>query len=85
MTVLGIAALILVPCATHYSIQVILENKDERNSSRGTNLVNIVICIERASRYIEKECIRRLGIGGSRIQVGKRVFVRVKKGIWGRE
>jgi len=41
--------------------------------------VDIVICAERASRYIEEECIRRLGIGGSRIQVGKRVFVRVKK------
>lgn len=47
--------------------------------------MDIVICIERASRYIEEECIRRLGIGESRIQVGKRVFVRVKKGIWGRE
>jgi len=45
--------------------------------------VDIVICAERASRYIEEECIRRLGIGESRIKVGKRVFVRVKKGIWG--
>jgi len=34
-------------------MQVIPENKNERRSSRGTDLVVIILCIERISRYIE--------------------------------
>ena len=34
-------------------MQVIPKNKNERRSSRGTDLVVIILCIERISRCVE--------------------------------
>ena len=38
---------------------VIYQNKDERESSRETNSVSIVICTKRVSQCVEKEYIER--------------------------
>ena len=44
-------------------MQAVLKNKDERGTSRGTDFVGVIICIERIGRYIEGECTRRSGGG----------------------
>jgi len=41
-------------------MQIIFENKNERSSSRETNIIDTIICIERISKYMERELVRRL-------------------------
>ena len=53
----------------------------KRSSSKGTDIINTIICAERIGGHIEGELVRRFGNERSRIQVSKRIFVRIKKGI----
>jgi len=42
-------------------MQTIYKNEDERSSSRGTNLVDLVICVKRIGRCLEGEYFGRFG------------------------
>ena len=43
------------------SMQIMHKNKDKRNSSRGADLVDIIVYISRVSRYLEGEHVGRSG------------------------
>ena len=43
-------------------MQAISEDEDERNNSRRTNLVNVVIYIERIGGHMEREFIKEFRI-----------------------
>ena len=43
-------------------MQVIFEDENKRSVSRRANLIDLIICIGKISRYIEREFIRRLRI-----------------------
>jgi len=48
-------------------MQVIPENKDKRRFSRGTDLVVIILYIEKISRCVERKYTGRFGIRRFRI------------------
>jgi len=65
-------------------MQAIFENKDERSNSGGVTLVDIILCIRRISRWMERKHIGRFGIRESRIQISRRIFVGTEESIWKR-
>ena len=65
-------------------MQVIYKNKDKGNNSRGTDLVDAVICTRGISR-----CLKEKYTGGFRSRViriwdGRRVFGRYQERVWRR-
>ena len=42
-------------------MQTIFENEDERSNSGEANSMDTIIYIERISRCMERECVRRFG------------------------
>ena len=44
-------------------MQAIYTHEDKESNSGGTNPMGVVICAERISRYLEGECVGRLGRG----------------------
>ena len=44
-------------------MQIIYKNKDERDGSQKTDLVDIIIYTEKISRYLEGKYARRFGRG----------------------
>jgi len=40
-------------------MQIIFKNENERSNSRKANLIDVVVCAERISRYMKRECIKR--------------------------
>ena len=42
-------------------MQTIFENENERSSSRGANSMDVIICIERISGYLEGKYVGRSG------------------------
>ena len=48
-------------------MQIILKNENKENTSRRTNLINLVIYIRRISGCLEREFVERFGISGGRI------------------
>ena len=48
-------------------MQVILEDKDERDNSERTSAVDPLVCTERVSRYIEGKCNGGVRSRGGRI------------------
>ena len=63
-------------------MQVIFEDKDERNNSREANPMNTIICAERVSRCMKREFVGRFGIRRSKIWVSREIFVEIKEIIW---
>ena len=63
-------------------MQIMLKDENERNISRRTNSIDLVIYAERISRCLERELVRRFRIREGRIWISRRVFVRVKEEIW---
>jgi len=41
-------------------MQTIYQNEDERNNSGKTDLVDIIICVERVSRYMKEKYTKGL-------------------------
>ena len=60
-------------------MQIILKDKDKGNISRRTNSMDLVIYIRRISKCLEREFVERFEIKRSRIQINRRIFVKVKK------
>jgi len=56
-----------------------LKNEDERNISRKTSSMDLVIYTERISRCLKRELVRRFRIREGRIWVSRRVFLKVKE------
>ena len=65
-------------------MQVIFEDKDERNNSRGTSSMDSLICIGRVSGCVEGEYTGRFGGRRGRIKISWGIFSRSKKRIWRR-
>ena len=63
-------------------MQVVFKNENERSSSEKTNSVDIVLCVGRVSRHLEGKYTRGFGSEEFRIWDSRRVFSRLKEGIW---
>ena len=48
-------------------MQIIYKDKDEEGSSRGADLVDIIICIRRIGRYLEEKHLGGFGGRGTRV------------------
>ena len=48
-------------------MQIIFKDENERSSSRGTNIMDIIICVGRISRFMKGELVGRFRNSKSRI------------------
>jgi len=56
-------------------MQIILKDKDERNSSWRANPVCAIIYTGKINEYIRRKCIGESGIREDRIWISRRVFI----------
>lgn len=63
-------------------MQIIFKDENERSSSRGTNIMDIIIYVGRISRCMKGELVGRFRNSKSRIWVSRGIFVGSKKRIW---
>ena len=62
-------------------MQTIFEDEDKRRNHREADTMDIIIYTRRVSKCVKEKYIRRFRIRESRIQISRRVFVRIKEGI----
>ena len=65
-------------------MQVVFKDEDEGSSGRRTDLMDLIICIRRIGRYLERKCVGRFGDRRSRIQVCRGIFGKNKEEVWRR-
>ena len=60
-------------------MQIVYLNEDKRSSSRRVYSVDVVLCVRKISRYLERKCFGRLRSKNARICNSRGIFGKSKE------